>query len=83
MPNNDTSLKFIEGLMSGSIPGVVWTILFTIIFLYIIIYSFFQVRQLRVLQDRVRTAGDSTMTLLSYLYLLIQVLIFVVTLLIL
>jgi hypothetical protein len=81
MPNN--LLNTTNDLLSGKIPPVIWTILFTVVFVYIIIYGFLQVRQLKVLQDKVSTPGDKWITLTAYLYLLIQVLLFVVTLLIL
>ena len=68
-------------------PDAVWDLLkllFVIIFfLYIIIYSILQVRQIIILQDKVRTSADFANRIIGVVYILIQLLIFVVVLLLL
>lgn len=83
MDENPVQTMLLSVFGIESIPRFVIFIPFTLIFGYIIIHSFLQIRQLRVLQGRVKTDADGLLRLLSYVYLLIQILIFVVTLLIL
>ena len=69
----------------GLIELPIWsiTLLFVLIFLYILIYSFLQVRQVGVLQGKVKTSVDPMLRSFSYVYFIIQLIIFVVVLIIL
>lgn len=68
-------------------PEMIWPLLklvfIILFFLYIIIYSVLQVRQLIILQDKVRTSVDFANRIVGIIYILIQVLIFVLVLLLL
>jgi small-conductance mechanosensitive channel len=66
-----------------TVPPIVFTILFSVFFIYIILYSVLQVRQIGILQEKVHTNADTVMKVLSYVFLLIQIVLFVVALLIL
>lgn len=68
-------------ILKGTVPDFLWKGLISICFMYIIIYGFLQVRQLKVLQQRVSTSSDNLYNFVAYIYLLVQILIFVVTLL--
>lgn len=67
-------------------PGVFLTYLFNfiiIVFLiYIIIRSLLEIRQIKILQEKIKTPVDSTMNLLNIIYLIIQLIIFVIILII-
>ncbi len=66
-----------------SVPTFLATIVIVGFFLYILFYSILQVRQLKVLKNRIVTDADGMFSIIAYIYLAIQFLIFVVTLLIL
>lgn len=51
------------------------------VFLYIIVLSFFQVRQIRILQDKVQTDVDMIVRIITYAYLIIQIILFVIAIL--
>ena len=67
-------------------PAVAWAYLkyvaVIIFFVYVIIYSILQVRQVRILQDKVRTNIDIPVRILGAGYILLQVLIFIFVLII-
>jgi len=50
-------------------------------FIYIIILSFLQVRQIRILQDKVQTDADNAVKLFTYGYIVFQVILFVIAIL--
>lgn len=52
-------------------------------FVYIVVLSVLQVRQVRLLQEKVQTDADDKVRLATYVYLIIQLLIFVIAVLIL
>lgn len=57
------------------------TAIVIIFFLYIIILSFLQVRQIRILQEKVQTDADNLILIVNYAYLLVQIILFIVVLL--
>lgn len=63
--------------------GLVLTLFFVFLFIVIVVYSILQVRQIGILQQMVSTDADKVMRFFSYIYLLIQIVLFVVALLIL
>lgn len=65
------------------IPTWIWSAITVALFGYILAYAFFQSRQIRLIQTKVITNVDRLITLFSYLYLILQIVIFVVVLLIL
>lgn len=82
MPESDFN-QIITNLTSGnpSFPSYIWQVIAAIYFLYILIYAFLQIRQVKVMQKRLSTDADGIMTYVSYGYIFLQFLIFVVTLL--
>ena len=51
------------------------------VFVYIIILAFLQVRQIRILQEKVQTDADGTVRVITYVYLVFQLILFVIALL--
>jgi hypothetical protein len=70
-------------LAGFGIPKYVIFMLVVALFVYIIIYSILQIRQVSLLQKKVQTNIDGSLKFISYVYLLVQVLLFVLALLIL
>jgi hypothetical protein len=53
-------------------------IIFTVgVFIYIIILSILQARQVRLLQQKVQTDADGFVRFMTYLYIFLQILLFV------
>lgn len=50
------------------------------IFIYIFIFSVLQVRQIRILQGKVSTDMDNTISITTYIYLVVQIILFVIAL---
>lgn len=51
------------------------------IFIYIIILAFLQVRQIRILQDKIQTDADNAVKIFTYGYIIFQVILFVIAIL--
>jgi uncharacterized MnhB-related membrane protein len=83
---NETNFQVLNdafAAMFNTVPDYIWYIVVILLFTYILIYSFLQVRQVRVLQGKIQTSADSALRFFSYIYFIVQILIFVVTLLLL
>lgn len=51
------------------------------VFVYIIILSFLQMRQIRILQQKVQTDGDNAARIITFVYLIVQIGLFALALL--
>jgi len=51
------------------------------VFVYILVLAVLQVRQIRILQDKVQTDADGGVRIVTYVYLLFQLILFVIAIL--
>lgn len=74
---------FIDILTKPDLLGTyIFNIVVIIFFLYIIFKSLLEIRQIRILQQKIKTPVDQTLNLFNLFYVLILLIIFVIILII-
>lgn len=76
------NLGKLEELLANpdSLGGLLFTSAVVCFFIYILILSVLQLRQISILQKKVSTPADSVVKVATYIYLLVQILLFVIVL---
>ncbi len=76
------NLGKLEELLANpdSLGGLLFTSAVVCFFIYILILSVLQLRQISILQKKVSTPADSVVKVATYIYLFVQILLFVIVL---
>ncbi len=81
---SDSLQNAINAIAPGlNISSLVIKLVFAVFFIYLISYSYLQARQARLMQDKVKTDIDVLLSGFSWVYVFVQIMIFVVVLVIL